>query len=309
MNNSNSIRISIVVITYKQENLIGRTLDSILSQKDDGLFEIIVSDDCSPDGTSQVINTYIEKYPGLVKYHRNITNLGIYGNLEEGISKLKDTDLVYLCAGDDSFCPGFFKETISFIEEHKINVKEELFCIYSDWKSIDNQGNEVVYSNNLIEKGFDALSLKIRGLIFNRSVGISFKAIKKFNPVPKDKGISVAEGAFDIQFQLNVEKNYYFPFIGSIYFRGIGISTTMNNDKEKRSYIQSLRNDLKIPNIKKKDKYYLHYQLYRTNYSITPKFNYFFLTWLYFSLGFDFRLGFNIIIIFRDIVRMVIKRR
>ncbi len=51
-------KVSVIVLTYNQEKLIGRTLDSILAQKCDFPFEIIVGEDCSTDGTLAVCRDY-----------------------------------------------------------------------------------------------------------------------------------------------------------------------------------------------------------------------------------------------------------
>ncbi|MDE6489151.1 MAG: glycosyltransferase, partial [Paramuribaculum sp.] len=41
--------VSVIVVTYNQESTIGRTLESILAQKCDFDFEIIVGEDASSD--------------------------------------------------------------------------------------------------------------------------------------------------------------------------------------------------------------------------------------------------------------------
>ena len=45
-------KVSVCVVTYDQENTIGKCLDSILEKKMlISIFEIVVGDDCSSDGT------------------------------------------------------------------------------------------------------------------------------------------------------------------------------------------------------------------------------------------------------------------
>ena len=80
--NSVFAKISVYVITYKQKNVISRALDSILAQKEFGLDHIIVCDDCSPDGTWDIIQSYKEKYPEYFIIHKNLLNKGIYGSNE-----------------------------------------------------------------------------------------------------------------------------------------------------------------------------------------------------------------------------------
>lgn len=60
-------KVSVIVLTYNQEKLIGRTLDSIIAQECDFPFEIIVGEDCSTDGTLTVCREYEARYPGIIR--------------------------------------------------------------------------------------------------------------------------------------------------------------------------------------------------------------------------------------------------
>jgi glycosyltransferase involved in cell wall biosynthesis len=60
-------KVSVCVITYNQEHFIGQCLQSIVDQKTDFEFEIIVGDDCSSDGTRSVINRFQKSFPSLIR--------------------------------------------------------------------------------------------------------------------------------------------------------------------------------------------------------------------------------------------------
>lgn len=94
----NHPRVSVVVITYNQEQCLGKTLDSLLAQRFDD-YEIIVSDDCSQDRTREVISEYAGKYP-CIKPFFNQKNLGLVGNFISAISHCKG-DFIAMCDGDD----------------------------------------------------------------------------------------------------------------------------------------------------------------------------------------------------------------
>ena len=57
-------KINVLVVTYNQENVIGRCLESILCQKVFGLNKIIICDDHSTDNNWLIINAYKEKEKG-----------------------------------------------------------------------------------------------------------------------------------------------------------------------------------------------------------------------------------------------------
>lgn len=61
------IVLSILVVSHNQEGLLPRCLDSILAQRLDVPYEVIVSDDASTDGTWAVIEDYTRRYPGLLR--------------------------------------------------------------------------------------------------------------------------------------------------------------------------------------------------------------------------------------------------
>ena len=55
--------VSVSLLTYNQRELVGRAIDSILAQRVDFEYEIIIGDDCSDDGTQEVLRAYRDKYP------------------------------------------------------------------------------------------------------------------------------------------------------------------------------------------------------------------------------------------------------
>lgn len=60
-------KVSVYVPCYNQKDFIRKNLDSILSQKVNFKYEVIVRDDCSTDGTREIIQEYAEKYPDIIK--------------------------------------------------------------------------------------------------------------------------------------------------------------------------------------------------------------------------------------------------
>lgn len=258
---------TIIIITYNQEDLISRSLDSIICQRE-FVYEIIVSDDCSTDKTWEVILEYQKKYPNIIRPFRNSTNLGIFGNIEGTWSKVSG-DVIWFLAGDDTYCNGLFEEANKLIEKHKIDFINEAITMYFDYKTISPSGKEIIFRNNLIEH-FNPISLKIRQLICTRTTGFSRKVLEKFHPVRKDIGLA-ADGLMDIQIQIYSNKNYYAPFIGSCYYSSIGISVQTNADSSLKSYILSLKQLKKdIKDLSKDDKQWLDYLQRQLLYKNAP---------------------------------------
>lgn len=94
------IELSVHLITYNNEKHIKETLESILKQKVDFKFEIIVGDDCSTDNTLNIINTYKALYPNLFNVLKNKTQLGILKNFKATLDRCNGK-YVFDIAGDD----------------------------------------------------------------------------------------------------------------------------------------------------------------------------------------------------------------
>ncbi len=294
-------RISVLMICYKQEDVIGRTLDSLISQKD-YIYEICINDDASPDGTWDVILKYQKLYPDLIKPVRNNPNLGIFQNIEASW-KRPSGDLIYQLAGDDEVGEGYFSHVLEFIYNNNIDYKNELFCIYGDYKQINADGNSIVFHQSMVRK-HDALKLKIRKLLSGRSACYSKKVLDKFEKVSDGRSYRV-ELTQDCQLQLFSEHNYYIPVLGNIYYAEIGISSRMskaehieNNEGGYEMFVYFL--DKHGRKLDKKDLAFINYMnAYRNNDLKRALFYY--IKSIDFSLGFK---GLNL-----DRILFVIKKR
>lgn len=59
--------VSVCCLTYNHKKYIRQALDGILAQKTSFPFEILVHDDASTDGTTEIVKEYEEKYPNIIK--------------------------------------------------------------------------------------------------------------------------------------------------------------------------------------------------------------------------------------------------
>ena len=101
--NNKPIGVSILCLAYNHEQFIADAIDGFLMQKTSFPFEIIIHEDASTDGTANIIRTYEEKYPGIIKpiyQTENQYSKGININTEFMLPLAKGK-YVALCDGDD----------------------------------------------------------------------------------------------------------------------------------------------------------------------------------------------------------------
>jgi glycosyltransferase involved in cell wall biosynthesis len=108
-------RVSVVVTTYSRAGPLAATLDSLLVQTLSD-FELIVSDDCSPDHTQDVVREYMRRDPR-VRYRRNPRNLRMPGNLNAGIAETRGAYVANLHDGD-TYRPDLLEKWSAALDRH-----------------------------------------------------------------------------------------------------------------------------------------------------------------------------------------------
>lgn len=266
-------RITVLVMTYNQEELIKRALNSILNQKEYGLFKVVVCDDCSKDNTWNVLKEYKNLYPNYLDIYRNEKNLGIYGNAEKLLSLRGESDLFCFLSGDDIKCDGYFKNIQEFICENHIDFSIPI-GIFTDYKIILPDSNNIRVKQDIIKNdSLSLFSLYIRHYIEGISVLINNQVLELQTPTILDKGLNLAESMFDVQKFINIRKAYYVNCLGGAYYQGIGVSTTLTRssyykEEEIAKWKYFLTHYIKDKN----DKYYAKANIKRCEFFIHPQF-------------------------------------
>lgn len=110
--------VSVVMVTYNHERFLAQALDSILEQKVAFPYEIVVGEDCSTDGTREILKSYAAKHPDVIRpiYHEH--NVGMQPNAMAILKKCRGKYLAAL-EGDDYWCDsGKLQLQVDFLENN-----------------------------------------------------------------------------------------------------------------------------------------------------------------------------------------------
>ena len=114
----NDIDVSVYMMTYFHEKYVRQAIESVLSQKTHYKFELVISDDCSQDGTVDILREYEAKYPDIVRVNVNETNLGIPANIFKIRTMCRGRYITNL-SGDDYWINDYKIETqVKYLDEH-----------------------------------------------------------------------------------------------------------------------------------------------------------------------------------------------
>jgi glycosyltransferase involved in cell wall biosynthesis len=113
-------KVSVPIITYNQANFIGKAIESVLEQKTNFDFEILIGDDFSNDGTRTIITDYANRYPDKivpVLHPKNLGRNGMFNTLET--YKLAKGEYIASMDGDDYWTdPHKLQKQVDFLDAH-----------------------------------------------------------------------------------------------------------------------------------------------------------------------------------------------
>ena len=113
------IDISIIVLTYCHENYIAQALDSILAQKTNLWYEILVGDDASQDRTPEIIEEYTKRYPQIIHPVLRKRNVGANKNGWDLNRRAKGTYIANLEGDDYWLDPNKLQKQWDFLEANQ----------------------------------------------------------------------------------------------------------------------------------------------------------------------------------------------
>ncbi|MFT7565748.1 MAG: glycosyltransferase involved in cell wall biosynthesis [Pseudoalteromonas distincta] len=176
--------VSIAIITYNQIEYLRECIESCLAQ-DYPNFEVVVADDCSNDGTQDMLASYKEEYPEIINLCLSKKNSGITSNSNAANSACKGEYVAWL-GGDDIMLPGKLTKQVRFMEENL-----DITISYHDLDVFMSSTNETLHKFSQVASPREGgVELLIRyGCFF----GASSAMVRKIGSLPAfDKRIPIA---------------------------------------------------------------------------------------------------------------------
>lgn len=162
------LKVSVLITTYNIESYIAETLDSVLMQKTDFSYEILVGDDGSSDGTKSVVESYLERYPDKIRLYVMPREEGInYNRVERSAANRQNLlehaegEYVSFLDGDDYYLSDCRLQKMVDILEATAN-KDCIMCAHNlsivyDDDSV-NFKPEIRSSGDIYQRDFQPLS-------------------------------------------------------------------------------------------------------------------------------------------------------
>lgn len=151
--------ISVIMLTYNREALVGRAIESLLAQtyRD---FEFIIVDNGSTDRSGQIAEEYAKKDPRIQVIHRAQGNIGAGRNT--GLDTARGEYIAFI--DDDDFVePTYLEYLHGLAEEHHADI-----AVCGSWREVNGvQQPKYVFDGIFSYTGEEAVAEMLRREKFN----------------------------------------------------------------------------------------------------------------------------------------------
>ena len=130
------MKVSVIVPVYNLEDFIGPCLESLVTQRCNFAFEVIVANDCSTDNSLSIINEYVTRYPSIVRLIDNEQNLRLAKNMKALLAAATGEYIAYV-DGDDLALPGKLQRQSDFLD-----ANPDCGLVYHESEIFDSDSGE-----------------------------------------------------------------------------------------------------------------------------------------------------------------------
>lgn len=177
-------QIDILLATYNGEKYLSEQIESILNQTHTN-FRLIISDDCSKDGTKEIIREYAKK-DNRIKYYFQDRNLGYVKNFEFLLSTVQNEKYA-LSDQDDIWEPEKIEKYLEKMEQEEADlVFGDLEIVDKNLQTIDKSFNDHMSLSKKIEKCKDYEMLYLYNCVTGCTILSKKKFLDKILPIPNE---------------------------------------------------------------------------------------------------------------------------
>lgn len=155
--------VTVCVVTCNQRAFIASCLRSILVQQANVELNLLVGDDASDDGTSEIIQQLAIEHPGRIVHLRRDRRLGAMANMRDLMTRAEG-DYIARTDGDDCWLPGKLQRQLEYLGQ-----SPDCAAVYTNAITLDEAGNHIGLFNDVGDAQFDLPAMLRRGNFLNNS--------------------------------------------------------------------------------------------------------------------------------------------
>jgi glycosyltransferase involved in cell wall biosynthesis len=112
------MKLSVMMVTYNHERFIGQAIESVLAQRVNFDYEIVIGEDLSTDNTRPIVLDFERRYPGRILPLLRESNIGAMRNVAQTIAACRGQYLAFLEGDDYWTAPDKLQKQVDFLDAH-----------------------------------------------------------------------------------------------------------------------------------------------------------------------------------------------
>jgi glycosyltransferase involved in cell wall biosynthesis len=173
--------VSVKMITYNHAPFIAQAIEGVLQQRTNFPFELIIGEDCSTDGTREIVFEYQRKHPDIIRVITSDHNVGVKINSMR-TTKAGRGKYVAFCEGDDYWqSPDKLQKQVDYLESHPecglVYSSYDVYLVesrkrikdYIKYRKMEPPENPSI--SYLVEKGWVSTGIVTCTVMIRRAVG------------------------------------------------------------------------------------------------------------------------------------------
>ena len=175
------MKVIVGITTYNLDKYISQTLNSVLAQKTDFDYKIVVADDCSEDETVNILLDYQKKYPSKIEIMLSEKNRGSLANSNRILDKINCTYFSFLDGDDFWIDENKLQKQVDFLDTRT----EYSMCAGNTEYVGEIPHNKLLRSNSELDKSYSFHDFINGKMPFFHTSSILFRNSIFINGLPK----------------------------------------------------------------------------------------------------------------------------
>lgn len=111
-------KVSVLLITYNHQQFIAQAIDSVLMQRTTFPIEVVIGEDCSTDGTRDIVRAYSKQYPEVIRAILPEVNQGPFQNVMRTLNACRGEYIAGIEGDDYWTASDKLQQQADFLDNH-----------------------------------------------------------------------------------------------------------------------------------------------------------------------------------------------
>jgi glycosyltransferase involved in cell wall biosynthesis len=154
--------VSVLMVTYNHDRFVAQAIESVLMQRTQFPFELVIGEDCSTDGTTAIVEDYARRNPERIRVFLREKNLGCVGpdrNLIHTLDACRGMYIAWLDGDDFWISPDKLQRQADWLDAHPSCVQ----CFHAVDTQVEVEGQIVRQWTTRPNRSYARLQDHLRG--------------------------------------------------------------------------------------------------------------------------------------------------